>query len=50
MMLLHQLSYDIKNQLVRNGGILLAPRWFFMALGIGGFHALKGPIIGALMP
>ena len=29
---------------------LLASRWFFMAQGIGGFHARKGPIIVALMP
>ena len=35
---------------LERGGILFAPRSFFMALGIGGFHARKGPIIGALMP
>ena len=32
------------------GSILLAPRWFFMAYGIGGFQPGKGPIIAALMP
>ena len=34
--LLRQISYAIKNQL--------------LAKGIGGFHARKGPIVGALMP
>ena len=27
----------------------LGSHWFFMAEGKGGFRALKGPIIGALM-
>ena len=30
--------------------VAMPARWFFTAKGIGGFHAQKGPIIGALMP
>ena len=56
IVLLRQLSYAIKNQLghpkpptrgfgtQRPNGSLLAPRWFFMALGIVGFHAGWGRI------
>ena len=32
------------------GMAFLAPRLFFMAYGISGFHARKGPIIGEVLP